>query len=215
MSRSNPNEMPKRAEPSRTVPVDVEPNAKRTTQIMVALRNADPTALTALASLRRYLGFGDNLLDLRRRVLWELCGPDDEIAELILDALRRGGELWNPNKERGHIRPPGSPIELLGSPLPDGGRWESWLAWDPSRDLDCRVRALSPWRAQGWRIRRGTLWSLNWAPDDAAERRRLAERAVITHGAHDGLLVHPHLEDARRIASDDPVPWLPQRGQED
>jgi len=180
-----------------------------TTQILVVLRNADPTALTALASLRCSLGFGENLLDLRRRVLWELSGPTEgKEVGAILDALRRGGEMWNPNKERALVRAPGTPISELGSPLPDEDGWESWLAWDPTRDLDRWIRALRPWRARGFRIRRGTLWSLQWGEGDPLERRGLSERAVITRGAREGLLVHPHLEDARRIGSTDPIPWL-------
>ncbi len=186
-----------------------------TTQILIVLRNADPAALTALASLRRYLGFGDRLSDLRRRVLWELSGPEGGPHDAAVEALRRGGELWNPNKERALVRAPGGPIADLGSPLPDEGRWESYLAWDPDRDLDRRARALGPWRDRGWRLRRGTLWSLQWQEDDLEERIRLTEAAVICHGAKEGLLVHPHLEDSRRIASRDLVPWLPVSKEEE
>jgi hypothetical protein len=186
-----------------------------TTQILVVLRNADPTALTALSSLRRYLGFGDRLLDLRRRVLWELSGPREDSRDTILEALRRGGELWNPNKEMALVRAPGGPIADLGTPIPDGGRWESRLAWDPDRDLDRGVRALRPWRSRGWRLRRGTLWSLHWQEEDRDERGRLTERAAVCRGAREGLLVHPHLEDVRRIGSEDTVPWLPEAKEED
>jgi len=107
-----------------------------TTQILVVLRNADPTALTALSSLRRYLGFGDRLLDLRRRVLWELSGPREDSRDTILEALRRGGELWNPNKEMALVRAPGGPNADHGTPNPDGGRWEGRIAGDPERDND-------------------------------------------------------------------------------
>jgi hypothetical protein len=186
-----------------------------TTQILVVLRNADPTALTALSSLRRYLGFGERLIELRRRVLWELSGPYGEPIDAIIDALRRGGELWNPNKEKALVRSPGEAVGALGSPLLDEGRWESRLAWDPDRDLDRRARALRPWRDRGWRLRRGTLWSLQWNEGAAEERARLAESAVVCHGAREGLLVHPHLEDVRRIYSMDPVPWLPMPKEED
>lgn len=186
-----------------------------TTQILVVLRNADPTALTALSSLRRYLGFGEKLAGLRRRVLWEITGPEEGSRDELIEALRRGGELWNPNKERAFVRVPGAPVGDLGAPLPDEGCWLSRLAWDPERDLDRSIRAFRPWRGRAWRLKRGTLWSLEWREEDPDERRRLTERAVLCRSAKEGLLVHPHLEDARSISSETPAPWLPEpRGEE-
>jgi hypothetical protein len=183
-----------------------------TTQILVALRNADPAALTALSCLRRYLGFGDALSDLRRRVLWELSGPTGEDPGEIVEALRRGGELWNPNKEGARIRRSGELESLLGAPLPGDAGWESVLSWAPDRDLDHRARALAPYRARAWSLRRGTLWSLCWRDGTESTRWEWTERAVISAGRKEGLLVHPQLEDWRRIAAGLAPPWLPQPG---
>ena len=182
-----------------------------TTQILVRLRNADPAALTALTCLRRYLGCGEDLLDLRRRVLWELRGPDGEDPSEQIVALRRGGELWNPNKENAPIRRAGEEEARLGTPLPGEDGWESILAWDPDRDLEYIARSLAPYRARGWRLARGTLWSLRWRGEDGGERWERTQRAAISRGSKDGLLIHPQLEDWRRIAAGAVPPWLPGR----
>ena len=186
----------------------------RCTQILVALRNADPTALTAYSCLCRYLGFGEVLIDLRRRVLWELFSPDGEDPGEALAALRRGGEMWNPNKEAAFIRQAGNPETTLGEPAPGDARWEGYLAWDPDRDLDRRPLALRPYRRLGWRLRRGTLWSFAWKEEDPAGRIALSERAILCSGPKEGLLVHPHLEAYRRIIAGQSVPWLPDPGRE-
>ncbi len=185
-----------------------------TIQILVSLRNADPTALTAWTCLRRFLGFGENLLAVRRRVLWELVAPGDAETGGAIDTLRRSGELWNPNKEAARIRRSGEGIAELGEPYPNAPGWESYLAWDPERDLDRIPHAILPLRAEGWRLARGILWSLHWREPDPALRVHLSEQAVLCKGGKEGLLVHPHLEDYRRIEGDPPAPWLPGPVQE-
>jgi hypothetical protein len=83
------------------------------------------------------------------------------------------------------------------------------LAWDPERDLDRLPAALRPFRARGWRLARGTLWGLCWESEDPEERDRWSDEAVLCRGPHRGLLVHPQLEDLRRITLAEPPPWLP------
>ncbi len=179
------------------------------TQILVSLRNADPTALTARECLQHSLGFGTRLASLRRSVLWEMHGPADEDPAPVLDRIRRTGEIWNPNKEAALVRLPGQPASALGGALMGGSGYEIFLAWDPERDLARRVRILLPSGGSGWRLARGTVWALLWQDEDASARRRLSEQAVLCRGPREGLLVHPHLEDFRRITQDEPVPWLP------
>jgi hypothetical protein len=180
------------------------------TQILVALRNADPTALTALGCLQRSLGFGERLAEVRRRVLWELHGPAGEDPEAVLSVLSRTGELFNPNKEAAHVRGSGETVASLGSPLPGDEGWESFLAWNPERDADCLPHALAAFRDRGWGLARGVLWSLRWGDATAEERIQWSREAVLCAGPRQGLLVHPHLEDYRRIAADDLPPWLPE-----
>ena len=179
------------------------------TQILVVLNNADPTALTALGALQRSLGFGERLVDLRRRVLWELHGPPGEDPEELLQALMRGGELWNLNKENASVRRPGQSDSSLGPPAPGEGNWESFLAWNPERDLASVPQALIPFRPRGWRLARGVLWSLCWKDGTADARSTLSLDAVVCTGPKQGLLVHPHLEDYRQVAAGSAPPWLP------
>jgi hypothetical protein len=186
---------------------------KETTQILIALQNANPAALTALSCLRRYLGYGEDLLELRRRVLWELSGPAGEDPQPVIDSLRRGGELWNPNKETARIRREGQDESLLGPPAPGEDGWESLLAWAPDRDLAHGARALAPYRTLGWSLGRGTLWSLRWREGDAQARWERTQRAAISAGSKDGLLVHPQLEDWQRILAGTVPPWLPESGK--
>lgn len=179
------------------------------TQILVSLKNADPSALTALACLQRSLGFTDRLRIVRRRVLWELRGPEPSQVGAILDALRTGGELWNPNKETACIRLPGEEADRL-APLEQHPEEVLALAWDPDRDRRRLPGALRPYRARGWWLARGTLWALSWRGGGAREWLRWSEEAVVCHGPHSGLLVHPQLEDFRWIDRHQPPPWLPE-----
>ncbi|MBD3160972.1 MAG: hypothetical protein GF346_02305 [Candidatus Eisenbacteria bacterium] len=178
------------------------------TQILVTLRNADPTALTAEGALRDSLGFGDRLARVERRILWELGGPETGEIEPVLLALRRSGELWNPNKEAAAIRRSGEEAALR-PPVP-GEAAPLWtLAWDPDRDLARTPLALRPHAPHGWRLARGVLWGLSWRKGSPDEQSAWTEEAVLCAGPRRGLLVHPHLEEHRRIRPDDPAPWLP------
>jgi hypothetical protein len=179
------------------------------TQIFISLRNADPTAMTAMECLQHSLGYGDRLAAVRRSVLWEMYGPGGSNPAPVIERLRRVGEIWNPNKEAALVRLPGQPISGLEGPLEEETAFETLLAWDPQRDLARTVRTLLPSGYGGWRFARGTLWSLLWREEDPLIRRRLSEEAALCRGPREGLLIHPHLEDCRRITRDDPVPWLP------
>jgi hypothetical protein len=88
-------------------------------QILVGLKSADPTALTAEEAVRHLLGFDDRLLALERRVLHELtCVPaaPDPAAALenakcqALTPTRRQATAW----------------QAMASPRPSSPR-PSWL----------------------------------------------------------------------------------------
>jgi hypothetical protein len=179
------------------------------TQILVSLKNADPTALTALTCLQRYLGFGNALSVVRRRVLWELRGPGAPEAGGVLDGLRRSGDLWNPNKETACVRLPGEGADRL-APLRQHPEEILALAWDPDRDRRRTPAVLRAHRSSDWWLARGTLWALSWREGDAREQLRWSEEAVVSRGPRQGLLVHPQLEDFRWIDLREPPPWLPE-----
>lgn len=184
------------------------------TQILISLRNADPTALTALSCLRRSMRMEGSVTRLQRRILWELSGPEGADPEVVIGGLRLGGELWNPNKEQARIRLHPEAVGRLHLAAEGEGNWVHALAWSPERDLDRRPHALRVGQAAGWSLRRGTLWSLEVAGGDPEERRKLAGEAVLCSSVGKGLLVHPHLEDLRWIEGDPPRPWIGQRGTE-
>ncbi|MBM3286088.1 MAG: hypothetical protein FJY88_01875 [Candidatus Eisenbacteria bacterium] len=182
-----------------------------TAQILVTLRNADPTALTAKSCLQRWLGYGERLRDLRRGVLWELTASEEADVEGGLSLVRTSGELWNPNKEVATTRMPGaSDVELVPPGCDSPARWRFVLAWDPERDIDRPLRSLREARDRGMRLARGTLWALRWDALDEAEVDRLTIEAARCRGPREGLLVHPHLEDHRIVAATLAPPWLPR-----
>jgi hypothetical protein len=181
----------------------------RCTQILVALRHADPAALTAEAALQRSLGFEGRLRSVRRRILWELTGPEHEEPGRIIELLRLGGEVWNPNKEAARIRAPGEPSTHLMLPPENEGTWAMLLAWDPERDLRRTPAALRRHAERGWRLARGVLWALCWENTTAENCRLWSEQAALCRGPMQGLLIHPHLEDHRWIEGTEDPPWLP------
>jgi hypothetical protein len=180
------------------------------TQILVCLRNADPTALTALTCLQRSLGFGDRLSEVRRRVLWELHGPVGADPGEVIGALSLTGELFNPNKEVAHVRRAGEALSALGTPLPGDAGWESFLAWNPDGNGEDLPHGFVRFRDRGWALVRGIMWSLRWKQAGVEQQLRWSRDAVLCTGPRQGLLVHPHLEDYRRIVADDLSPWLPE-----
>lgn len=179
------------------------------TQILVARWSADPIELTALATLRRELGFGAALEALKRRVLWELRS-DEEPGDIdeVLDHLRLSGEIWNPNKETSHIRRPGEAVAALGEPFGSPGEWVVIAAWNPERDEDRSPHAVAVLRRQGWHLSRATIWCMRWSSIDPAERLRLSMRAAVCKSGKEGLLVHPHLETWRVVGAGDAPPWI-------
>jgi hypothetical protein len=102
--------------------------SERYVQILVDLKSADPTALTALEAIRHLLGFEDRLASIRRRHLHELTvtvslgrteisghteqgalagtaarkAPD--LPGLLSVYLERTVAFWNPNKHRAWVR---------------------------------------------------------------------------------------------------------------
>jgi hypothetical protein len=182
------------------------------TQILVGLRNADPTALTARECLQHSLGYGERLAEVRRYTLWEMRGGEGVDPRPGVERLIRTGGIANPNKETTLVRLPGHPASCLGSLFEEGSEYEMFLSWDPERDLAPNLGTLLGSGEGAWQFARGTLWALRWRDEEPAARRRLSEEAVLCRGPRKGLLVHPHLEDYRRVLPEDPVPWLPPTG---
>jgi len=93
-------------------------------QILISLKSNDPTALTAQEAIRHLLGFGDGLVEIRRRHLHELVlQPANESAPLssrLLEYLRQTFVFWNPNKQRAWVRSSSAPFTPAARPGAEG-----------------------------------------------------------------------------------------------
>jgi hypothetical protein len=162
------------------------------------LKVADPTALTALATLRDRLRLGHALAGLSREELF-LFDIDLEPAaarDAVVDLCRRTNLFLNPNKHAWRV--------LLEGEEP-AGEAAAWLLVATPGDGDDRLDAVH--RHVGapavQRIAKGTLWRAAGVPGTPAERLVEALRAAgVVENRHAGFLVHPafqvgHLYAAR------------------
>jgi hypothetical protein len=206
-------------------------------QILVDLKSADPTALTAEEAIRNLLGFGPRLGALTRRHLYEieLClSPQPEEAaradlpDLLSVYLERTVVFWNPNKHRAWVRIQGG--EAPWEALPGRRRWSGAFGRPDLADPDWDHVLL--WSAEGagapadmasalgdWEIRRflGTeIYSLRWTGEGRAasteERREWTRRVAVARSRREGLLVNPHYQKHRILAGAVPLPLAEESG---
>lgn len=202
-------------------------------QILIDLKAPDPAAMTARETVRGLLGFGERLVDLRRRKFYELSveGERSDLVDASHAYLVATFELWNPSRERAWARVESG--ETGGDP--DGGDASLSTSWEvaagarrassfgiPSLD-DPRYDHLLSWRAEGSDLpddlTRGlsgrrilaagsaTLYSLRWADGASRTDRREWTSAVgPVRSRKRGLLVHPAAEHARQFSGAIPCP---------
>ncbi len=209
-------------------------------QILIELKNPDPTGRTAQEAIRTLLGFGDRLLELRRREFYELvCRPGpgtdaaaDPLAPHLLRYLRRTVVLWNSNKQRAWLRLEGvcdrpGPWEILpGGPERPGPFGDPGLE-DP--DLDHvmvwgRGQEAIPGEMEhalpGWSVPAAgscELYSLRWkAGSDPEERKAWTDAVATARSRGSGLLVNPHCQDHRLLFGNVRIPfWRNERNPGD
>lgn len=163
------------------------------------LKVADPTALTALATIRNRLGFADRIRGLsREEVFLFTMAPSLPKPEEFVEKLARQTNLFlNPNKHAFRItmgesaRPIGPPESLA---------WLlAWSAGDGAA-LEISVRRHLDLRAIG-SIRKGWLWTMTPEPGiDAAIFLKAARDAAIGDGTRRGFLVHAAWQEGRLYA---------------
>jgi hypothetical protein len=115
----------------------------------------------------------------------------------------RGSNLFmNPGRDRA--------VMLEGGPA-DGGEAAGHVVTVDRGAAESRAHALTVGHALGgrWRVRRGTVWTLVWPPERAADVPELLERATWAKRRHSGLLVNPQSQDARLYAAAWDCPALP------
>jgi hypothetical protein len=175
--------------------------------LTVALRGADPTALTAEYALRRHLGFADQITALRRLTLWRF-----DLAEADQDAARRQAAAWvtqsqlfvNPNQHSYELL---DPAQADSRPAPER---QVWIAVQDEPDLDgAAATRLVRERLGGTALReahRATVWQLELAGELAPARRQtIAEEVAVARGRRHGLLANPHCQSARVFAGATPA----------
>lgn len=191
-------------------------------QILLDLKNSDPTALTAAEAIRHLLGFGDRLAEIRRRSLHELALRDAggagtaALPDLLSRYLEQTVTFWNPNKQAGWVRIEGGPEPdaswevMSGARRKPGGfgrpelsrpEYDHLLVWPRGRqelpaDL---LPALAGWDVAA--AGRGELWSLRWREGATAEERGAWTQAVgATRSRREGLLCNPHAQNHRVLS---------------
>lgn len=204
-----------------------------TAQVLIDLKSADPTALTAAEAIRHLLGFGDRLVSIRRRFLHEivLLPPDpgpgapgrsdaDSLCAALSEYLDRTVVFWNPNKHRAWIRlfGPGAAEgaweanararhpSAFGLPALDEPAWDHVLLWNRGQgNAPADLRAsLKPWSVAAYG--NGELYSLQWGTESLDERADWTEQVAVARSRGQGLLVNPHYQDHRILQGTVPLP---------
>jgi hypothetical protein len=173
-------------------------------QLWVERQAMDPAAWTAGHTLQLLLG-GDAPAKVGRADLWELAvdGGSDDVTQRFDVWIRSSNLFLNPNRDRG--------VVLEGvDPLP-GPACASVVTVDRG-GAESRAHALTLGHALGgkWRVRRGTVWTLVWPPERAADVEKLAERAAWARRRSSGLLVNAESQDAVVLVGRWTCPALPE-----
>lgn len=172
-------------------------------QLWVERLAMDPAAATAAHALQLLLG-QDAPVRVGRADLWELQAEDaGDGAAARFEGWLRGSNLFlNPNRDRG---------VLLDGIAPVPGPSAASVVTIERGAADSRAHALTLGHALGgrWRVRRGTVWTLLWAPERAADVPVLAETAAFARRRSSGLLVNAESQDAIVLVGEWANPALP------
>lgn len=174
------------------------------------LKVSDPTALTALATLRGRFGFGERLAALSREEVFLLDTTLDAVAtrEVLEDVVRRTNLFMNPNKHVGRLEvegdapaaPAAAPAAPAGADAPPTGYL---LAWTPGDGEDLLESVQHHAGVGGFTgLARGWLWRFTGGPGvDAAGLLALARQSGELRSRAQGFLVHPAYQEHRLYAT--------------
>lgn len=173
-------------------------------QLWVERLALDPAAWTAGHALQLMLGADAAPARVGRADLWELAveGLDDGVAARFDAWMRTSNLFMNPGRDRA--------VLLDGAPA-DGGPAAGHVVVVDRGETAGRAHALTVGHALGgtWRVRRGTVWTLDWPPERAEDVPELLERAAWAKRRHSGLLVNMQSQDARLYVAAWDCPALP------
>lgn len=169
------------------------------------LKVADPTALTALATLRDRLGLAGQLARLSREelFLFEISDRPAGARRLVEELARQTNLFLNPNKHTFRLAASDEPAGPAAE-SPAGAPPEAWLlVWTPgdgdglgdSLERHTGARAVR-------RIRRAWLWRLTAETGvSPAAFSDVVARAGVVESRHRGFLAHPAFEECRLYGS--------------
>lgn len=168
-------------------------------ELLVRLKIPDVTALTAANSLRRRMGYGDALVQLRRADYYRIglnVGSAEEGRVLATELAEETNLFVNPNKHVYELREPGTASEESGG---NGTHEVEVLVTDP-RDGSAQgaLTALHGRLGYGDRVSslvKGVLWVLCLRADSREAAKTMAEEIALTKRIDQGLLVNPHFQE--------------------
>jgi len=173
------------------------------------LKVSDPTAMTALATLRQRFGFGTRLAALSREELFCVETTLDPAAtrELLEDLVRRTNLFMNPNKHVGRLliedeaAPAGASVpatSMAGAPATG-----FLLVWTPGEGSDLLESVEHHAGVGGFTgLVHGWLWCFTGGPGvDAAGLLAMARQSGELRSRGQGFLVHPAYQEHRLYAT--------------
>ncbi len=189
-------------------------------QLLIDLKNADPTALTAKEAIQTLLGFGDRLGEIRRRQFYEVLleSPEETDLDGMFSRYLEGTVVfWNPNKHRAWARLETGTWEALpgarrrasafGAPGLEDPGYDHILVW--TRGEEATPADLVPHLAPARLVAcgRADLFSLRWVDAGPEDRVRFTEAVAVARSRGQGLLVNPHFQDHWILQGAVPAPF--------
>jgi hypothetical protein len=179
--------------------------------LTVALRGADPVALTAEHALTHRLGYSGVLAEILRRDVWWIELESSGVAEALALAgswVTRSNVFVNPNK---HV------YELTASSGSEraaraAGRTAWVVAWsEPDIEGEAAARLIRArfGGAELCQVRKALVWMLRFgAGVEPSEVEPLAEEIAVSRSRLGGLLTNPHIQSVAITRGADPRPAL-------
>ena len=181
--------------------------ATRVLYLMVALRGADPTALTAAYAMRHRLGLDASIADLARMQFWRFeleASSDARAVEEASSWVTQSQLFVNPNQHTHELVAADAAAARRPAPA-----HEPWIVIRNEPDLDGeaatrlvreRLGGLSLVTAQ-----KAVIWKLGLDPTLSAERcLELAEQVAVAQERSRGLLGNPHYQTVHVIPETSP-----------
>jgi phosphoribosylformylglycinamidine (FGAM) synthase PurS component len=167
-------------------------------ELLVRLKIPDVTALTASNSLRRRMGYGQTLAELKRADYYlfevEAASADGAVAT-VRNIAERTILFVNPNKHAFDVLLKGEQPESKT----EAGTFDVAVL---VRDVDgdkgpglCNALAKMGYGDAVRSVQAQTMWAMKIHAKNAEAARKIAEEIAVTHNRKQGLLVNPHYQE--------------------